>query len=62
MDGDAKNRREMILLKGGFWNMAHEARTDFAMILGCIFLLLVGGGECSVDARLAAKMNQPNGR
>jgi putative oxidoreductase len=28
----------------GFWGMAHEARTDFAMLLGSIFLLIVGAG------------------
>src|SRR3954469_20272705 len=27
-----------ILLKSGLWKMAHEARTDFAMLLGAIFL------------------------
>jgi putative oxidoreductase len=39
----------------GFWSMAHEARTDFAMILGAIFLLVVGGGRWSLDARLAGR-------
>jgi uncharacterized membrane protein YphA (DoxX/SURF4 family) len=32
--------------------MAHEARTDFAMLLGSIFLLIVGAGAWSLDARL----------
>jgi uncharacterized membrane protein YphA (DoxX/SURF4 family) len=32
-----------ILLDKGFWAMAHEARTDLAMLLGSIFLLIVGG-------------------
>ncbi len=41
-----------ILLKGGFWTMAHEARTDYAMLLGSVFLLLVGAGGLSLDARL----------
>ena len=36
----------------GFWGMAHEARTDFAMLLGSIFLLIVGAGVWSIDARL----------
>ena len=36
----------------GFWSMAHEMRTDFAMLLGCIFLLIVGGGRWSVDRGL----------
>lgn len=37
----------------GFWTMAHEARTDFAMRLGGIFLLIVGAGCCSIDALLS---------
>src|SRR5580704_10259798 len=41
-----------ILMKSGFWAMAHEARTDYTMLLGSIFLLLVGAGPLSVDARL----------
>jgi len=34
----------------GFWSMAHEARVDFAMFLGAIFLLIVGAGSISLDA------------
>jgi putative oxidoreductase len=34
----------------GFWSMAHEARVDFAMLLGSLFLLIVGAGAWSVDA------------
>jgi putative oxidoreductase len=40
-----------LLLRAGFWSMAHEARTDLAMLLGSLFLLLVGAGPWSVDAR-----------
>jgi putative oxidoreductase len=37
----------------GFWSMAHEARTDFCMLLGSLFLLVVGAGKkSSLDARL----------
>jgi len=36
----------------GFWSMMHEARTDFAMLLGGIFLLIVGAGCISIDALL----------
>jgi uncharacterized membrane protein YphA (DoxX/SURF4 family) len=42
-----------ILEEDGFWTMAHEARTDWSMLLGSIFLLLVGAGPLSVDGRLA---------
>lgn len=41
-----------ILIADGFWAMAHEARTDFAMLLGVTFLLLVGAGPLSIDAVL----------
>jgi uncharacterized membrane protein YphA (DoxX/SURF4 family) len=39
----------------GFWSMAHETRTDFAMLLGSIFLLIVGAGRWSVDAMWTRK-------
>jgi uncharacterized membrane protein YphA (DoxX/SURF4 family) len=39
----------------GFWAMAHEARVDWSMILGSLFLLLVGAGPLSIDARIAAR-------
>jgi len=41
-----------ILLKSGFWKMAHEARTDFSMVMGALFLLIVGAGAWSLDAWL----------
>jgi putative oxidoreductase len=44
-----------ILLEKGFWNMAHEARTDWAMLLGSVFLLIVGAGAWSLDARIGRK-------
>ena len=34
----------------GFWSMMHEARDDFAMLLGSIYLLIEGGGAWSLDA------------
>lgn len=39
-----------ILVNSGFWKMAHEGRTDFSMILGAAFLLIVGAGAWSLDA------------
>lgn len=33
----------------GFWSMAHEMRTDFAMWLGSLFLLIKGAGAFSFD-------------
>jgi putative oxidoreductase len=43
-----------IFVNQGFWDMAHAARTDFCMLLGSIFLLWMGAGRWSVDAKLAA--------
>lgn len=43
-----------ILLTEGFWQAAHASRTDFAMLLGSVFLLIVGAGPWSIDARLAS--------
>jgi putative oxidoreductase len=50
-----------ILLKDGFWKMAHEARTDWSMLLGCIFLLIVGAGAWSLDARRASLQRRHDG-
>ena len=44
-----------ILLESGFWKMAHEARTDFSMLLSLIFLLIVGSGPFSLDKVLWQK-------
>ncbi len=41
----------------GFWGIAHEMRTDWSMLLGSIFLLLVGAGSLSIDAMLARRRN-----
>lgn len=35
----------------GFWAMAHEARLDFTMLLGCLLLAAVGPGSMSFDER-----------
>jgi putative oxidoreductase len=48
-----------ILFKNGFWTMAHEARTDWSMILGLFFLLIVGSGRWSLDdLRTRTKANR----
>jgi putative oxidoreductase len=44
-----------MLLGGGFWAMAHEARTDWCMLLGCVFLFIVGSGPLSLDARIGGR-------
>ena len=45
----------VTLSKNGLWSTLHEARTDVCMLLGLIFLLLVGGGTLSFDARFSRK-------
>ena len=41
-----------ILGSDGFWSAAHASRTDFSMLLGSVFLLLVGAGPWSADQKL----------
>lgn len=41
-----------ILLDKGFWSFAHEYRTDFAMTLLLILLLVYGAGNSSVDLKI----------
>jgi putative oxidoreductase len=43
------------LQEKGFWATAHEGRTDYAMLLNIIFLLFVGAGVWSLDARLFSR-------
>ncbi len=39
-----------VLAEKGFWEMMHGSRTDWAMLLGSIFLLIKGGGRWSIDS------------
>ncbi len=41
-----------MLAAKGFWATAHEARTDWAMLFGLLFLVAAGAGPRSIDARL----------
>jgi putative oxidoreductase len=49
-----------ILMNDGFWKMAHEARTDWSMLLGLIFIFIVGAGRWSLDALLSRGINKTN--
>jgi uncharacterized membrane protein YphA (DoxX/SURF4 family) len=46
-----------IFLEHGFWKMAHEGRTDYAMFLLLIYLLIVGSGHLSLDRIWAKKLS-----
>lgn len=41
-----------VLANEGFWELLHGSRTDWAMLLGSIFLLITGGGNWSIDKTL----------
>jgi uncharacterized membrane protein YphA (DoxX/SURF4 family) len=41
-----------ILVDKGFWSMAHEYRTDFAMTLLLVYLFIYGAGKWSIDSRI----------
>jgi putative oxidoreductase len=47
--------RIIVLAKQGLWSTLHEVRTDVSMLLGLLFLLLVGGGTLSLDEHLSAR-------
>ena len=40
---------ELFRPQQGFWFVVSDARTDFAMLMGIAFLLIVGSGAWSVD-------------
>lgn len=42
----------------GFWSAQHEARADLTMLLGCLYLFIVGSGRWSID-RLLQKRGRP---
>ena len=44
---------ELLHANQGFWYMVSDARTDFAMFCCLVFLILLGGGNWSLDATLA---------
>jgi uncharacterized membrane protein YphA (DoxX/SURF4 family) len=41
-----------MLIGKGFWVMAHEYRTDFAMTLLLVFMLIYGSGAWSIDSKI----------
>lgn len=47
-----------ILVSKGFFPMFHEYRTDYAMTLSLVYLLIAGGGIYSLDHILLHKKNK----
>jgi putative oxidoreductase len=54
-------RATAVSTKVGFWSMQAESRTDLAMLLGLLFLLLAGAGPLSVDWRLSRRRATADG-
>lgn len=48
-----------LLMTKGFWPFAHEYRTDFAMTLLLVYLLIFGAGKCSVDSKIYGREQYP---
>jgi putative oxidoreductase len=44
--------KTQLYIDNGFWSMLHDSRTDWAMFLGSIFLIVKGGGRWSLDQSL----------
>jgi len=38
-----------VFINDGFWAMMHGSRTDWAMLLGSLFLIIKGSGNWSID-------------
>jgi uncharacterized membrane protein YphA (DoxX/SURF4 family) len=47
-----------ILMADGFWVMAHAARTDFAMSMLLIYLIIYGAGKRSLDFTILRKLKE----
>jgi putative oxidoreductase len=43
-----------MLAHDGLWKLLHEARVDFSMVLGLLFLLIVGAGRWSADTVISS--------
>lgn len=44
-----------LVSEEGVWTYLHEARAELSQLFGSLFLLIVGAGAWSVDARLAQR-------
>ncbi|MBL7869780.1 MAG: DoxX family protein [Flavobacterium lindanitolerans] len=46
-----------VLANDGFWELLHGSRTDWAMLLGSVFLLIKGAGHWSIDKIISSDRN-----
>lgn len=46
---------ELFRPEQGFWFMVSDARTDFAMLMGILYLLIAGAGQWSLDSSIASR-------
>ena len=44
-----------------FWEMMHGSRTDWAMLLGSLFLIIIGSGKFSLDWLMLNRNNEKAG-
>jgi uncharacterized membrane protein YphA (DoxX/SURF4 family) len=44
-----------VYMNDGFWQMMHGSRTDWAMLLGSLFLIIKGSGKFSLDCLIVNK-------
>ena len=42
------------LVNDGFWTMAHDSRTDFAMTMLLVYLIIYGAGKLSIDSAISS--------
>jgi putative oxidoreductase len=49
---------ELFRANQGFWYMVSDARTDSAMFCSLLFLIFVGGGAWSLDARRISESHE----
>ncbi len=48
-------RATAVSTKVGFWSMQSEGRTDWAILMALVFLLLAGAGPISLDALISRR-------
>lgn len=46
------------LINDRFWTMAHDSRTDFAMTLLLIYLIIYGAGKLSIDSVIRNRLRK----